>query len=381
MPRLPLTDLAVRVAKPPAQGQVTYWDASLRGFGLRVSQGGSKTWVVVQGGERKRITIDRYPRLSLKGARAAAKRVLGELSLNGTGAASLRFDEALTLFLATHCAVRNKPGTVKETERLLRRHFLPAFARRELEAISTEDFAAIVDRALNTPSEAKHAFTAGKTFFAWAARRRYVTRNPAEGLLAPAKSVARDRVLSDRELSRVFAIARARGHPFGTIVELLLLTGQRRNEIGSLRRSFIDVGSRLITLPASLTKNGREHQFPYGDLVGRALSGAMENGEILFAARGTADKSFCGWSKSKLAFDRECAIEHWTLHDLRRTFSTIHARIGTPPHIAERMLNHQVGTLTAIAKIYNRYSYMDEMRAAMFNYEQELVRIISLEKT
>src|SRR3989304_2531535 len=107
-------------------------------------------------------------------------------------------------------------------------------------------------------------------------------------------------------------------------------------------------------------------------MAARALSGTMENGEGLFAARGTIEKSFCGWSKSKTAFDRACGIEHWTLHDLRRTFSTIQARIGTPPHITERILNHQVGTLTAIAKIYNRYSYLDEMREAMFKYEQEL---------
>jgi integrase len=367
------------VAKPPQQGQVTYWDASLRGFGLRVSQGGTKTWVVLHGEERKRITIDHYPRLPLKQARAEAKRLLGELALDGGGGVGMRFEEAVALFLATHCAVNNKPGTARETERLLRRHFLPAFGKRYLADIATEDFTGVVDRALKTPSEAKHAFRAGKTLFAWAARRRYIKRSPAEGLLVPTKSVARDRVLSDQELARVFTVARARGHPFGTIVELLVLTGQRRNEIGSLRRSFIDVGARVITLPASLTKNGREHQFPYGDLAGRALSGAIENGEVLFAARGSDEKSFCGWSKAKVAFDRACGIAHWTLHDLRRTFSTINARIGTPPHITERLLNHQVGTLTAMAKIYNRYSYMDEMRAAMFNYEQELVRILDLE--
>ena len=163
-------------------------------------------------------------------------------------------------------------------------------------------------------------------------------------------------------------------------MELLLLTGQRRNEIGSLRGAYIDHRRRLITLPASLAKNGREHTFPFGELAARALEDAAANSEILFAARGSQDRSFCGWSKAKLAFDRECGIDHWTLHDLRRTFSTIQARIGTPPHITERILNHQVGTLNAIAKIYNRYSYLDEMRAAMLRYEQELLRIVSVEK-
>ena len=103
--------------------------------------------------------------------------------------------------------------------------------------------------------------------------------------------------------------------------------------------------------------------------------------ELLFAARSTSERSFNGWSKAKLAFDRECGIDHWTLHDLRRTFSTIQARIGTAPHITERIPNHRVGTLTPIAKIYNRYSYLDEMRDAMFKYEKEITRICSLEKT
>jgi integrase len=381
MPTVHLTDISIKALKAPEQGQTTYWDASLPAFGIRVSQGGTKAWTVVHGETRKRITIGRYPVISLQQARGEAKRVLAEITLGNGGGVGMRFEEALASFLTTHCAVKNKPGTAKETERLLRRHFLPTLKNRVLEDISTRDFTAIVDRALETPSEAKHAFTAGKTFFRWAARRRYIRHSPADGLAAPSKSVARDRVLSDEELVRVYCVARRRGHPFGTIVELLLLTGQRRSEIGSLRQSFVDHSTKVITLPGGLTKNGREHTFPYGELVARALREAMPNGELLFAARRTTERSFCGWSKGKAAFDRECGIDHWTLHDLRRTFSTIQARIGTPPHITERILNHQVGTLTAIAKIYNRYSYLDEMREAMLNYERELLGIFSKEKT
>jgi integrase len=381
MPTTHLTDISIKALRAPEEGQITYWDASLPAFGIRVSQGGTKTWTVVHGEKRRRISIGRYPVISLQQARSEAKRVLAKITLDGAGGVGMRFDEALSSFLSTHCAIKNKPGTAKETERLLRRHFLPALNNRALEEISTQDFTAIVDRVLETPSEAQHAFTAGKTFFRWAARRRYIRHSPVDGLVAPSKSVARDRVLTDEEVARVYSVARRRGHPFGTIVELLLLTGQRRNEIGALRQFYFDRDAKVITLPAALTKNGREHAFPVGELAERALSDARPNGELLFAARGTADRSFNGWSKAKSSFDRECGIEHWTLHDLRRTFSTIQARIGTPPHITERILNHQVGTLTAIAKIYNRYSYLDEMREAMFNYEQELLRIFSKEKT
>jgi len=380
VPKVHFTDIAIKALRAPEKGQITYLDASLPAFGLRVSQGGTKTWTVVHGENRKRITIGRYPVIALQQARVEAKRLLAGITLNGHGV-GMRFEEALSSFLATHCAVKNKPGTAKETERLLRKHFLPSLKNRRLEDISTQDFTSIVDRALDTPSEAQHAFTAGRTIFRWAVRRRYIKHSPADGLVTPSKSVARDRVLSDDEISRVYLTAQRRGYPFGTIVELLLLTGQRRSEIGSMRQAYIDHGAKLITLPASLTKNGREHTFPFGDLAARALREASANGELLFAARGTTDRTFCGWSKAKLAFDRECGIDHWTLHDLRRTFSTVHARIGTPPHITERMLNHQVGTLTAVAKIYNRYSYLEEMREAMFNYEQELTRIFSLQRT
>ena len=82
---------------------------------------------------------------------------------------------------------------------------------------------------------------------------------------------------------------------------------------------------------------------------------------------------FNGWSKSKAAFDRLHSVTHWTLHDLRRSFRTIHAQIGTPPHIAERLLNHiQPGLI----ETYDRHAYLPEMRAAMLAYEAELMRVL-----
>ena len=379
MPKVHLTDIVVRALKAPASGQTTYLDASMPGFGIRVSQGGAKTWTVVHGRNRRRITIGRYPVVSLQLARSEARRVLAEAPV-ARGIQSMRFDDALSLFLSTHCAVKNRPGTAKQTTRLLQRHFLPGLHNRLLHEITTQDFVAIVDRALAAPSEARHAFAAGKMLFRWAASRRYIKHSPADGLVAPAKSRSRDRVLSDREIAKVLSGARQTGYPFGTIVQLLLLTGQRRTEIGSLRKSFIDQGANTITLPPTLTKNGYEHTFPFGPLAAGALSDAISHNEPLFSEPSTTDLSFRRWSRAKMSFDRVCRIDHWTLHDLRRTFATVHARIGTPPHITERILNHQTGTLTPIAKIYNRYSYLDEMREAMCNYEKELQRILSIEK-
>lgn len=85
---------------------------------------------------------------------------------------------------------------------------------------------------------------------------------------------------------------------------------------------------------------------------------------------------FNGWSKAKKTLDQICPLAHWTLHDLRRTFSTIHGRIGTPPHIAERLVNHVDGVASDVEQTYDLYTYLPEMRKAMDAYEAEILRII-----
>jgi integrase len=100
---------------------------------------------------------------------------------------------------------------------------------------------------------------------------------------------------------------------------------------------------------------------------------------LLSPAKGKTDRAFNGWSKSKASLDRLSGTSGWTLHDLRRTFRTIHARIGTPPHIAERLINHVNGVASDVEQIYDQYRYLDEMRIAMNNYERFLASILHLE--
>src|SRR5690606_22371053 len=100
------------------------------------------------------------------------------------------------------------------------------------------------------------------------------------------------------------------------------------------------------------------------------------NSTLLFPSERTGGR-ISGWNKLKAAFDKRCQIAPWTLHDLRRTFATLHARIGTPPHITERLLNHKTSsTLTPIAKVYNKHQYFNEMRAAMEAYDAYISRLI-----
>ena len=192
---------------------------------------------------------------------------------------------------------------------------------------------------------------------------------------------SRSRVLTDAELAAVWTAAgQAEGH-FGTIVRLLILTGMRRGECAALQKSWIRAST--ISLPGTATKNGRDHAFPIAAVGASLLKAAIprDGSALLFPARGTTDTPFNGWSKSKVALDTQCKIEPWTLHDLRRTFATNLAALGTPIHVTEKLLNHVSGTVSGVAAIYNRHAYMDEMRAAIDAWEKRLSVILAQHDT
>jgi Arm DNA-binding domain/Phage integrase, N-terminal SAM-like domain len=153
-----LSDRTVAALKAPERGQRDYADEALPGFAVRVSQGGSKTFTLTFGSPRKRVTLGRYPIITLAQAREKARQLLAHRTLHGDRPPALMFEEALTLFLRVHCAEHNRPSTAMETERLLRRHALPPLGSRTLEEITTGDILRITDGMLGTPSEANHFF-------------------------------------------------------------------------------------------------------------------------------------------------------------------------------------------------------------------------------
>lgn len=370
-----LTDLAIKALPVPASGQVTYTDDDLPGFGVRVSQGGVKAFVLVYGRARRRTTIGRYPAIGLQQARKAAKERLAEQTLGKREAPTIAFEQVLKQFITTHFPKNYpKPRTKAETERLLNRHFLPPLRHDKIAEIRTETISRIIDRLNGTPSEARHAFAAIRQFFNWAVSRRYVDRSPCEGVRAPGHAVARDRVLRDGELEMILRQARAEPCTFNSIVQLLIYTGQRRNEIASLRAEWIDFKNRTITLPSSVTKNKRQHTFPFGRLAESVLQTGAKEG-LLFPARGKEDTVINGWSKLKPAFDKACPLSPWTLHDLRRTCATNLAALGVPVHVTEKLLNHVSGTTGGIVAVYQRHAYLDEMRTAVQKWEKHLAAL------
>ncbi len=370
-----LTDVSIRTLKLPQKGQRTYFDEVLPNFGCRVSQGGTRSFVVQLGVDRQLVTIGRYPLISLAEAREIAKRLLAERTLGKFRPHSISFDEAVDLFLSI-CEQKNKPRTVQDYRRILKRHF--PFGHKRLSEIQPQEINHRIDRLRKTPSEQNHTIATIKIFFRWAARRRYVDRSPCEGLQT-LKRPARRRVLADWELMAVYRAAGELGYPFGSIVQLCILTGQRRSEIAWLRRSYIVRGT--ITLPPSLAKNNREHTFPLGAMAGAVIDNASSFADLVFAgARG--ERVFSDWGKQKNGLDailvaQGCELEHWTLHDLRRTFASGLAALDVRIEVIEKLLNHVSGIFGGVTGIYQRHSYMDEMRNAVALWEQHLTSLLA----
>ncbi len=371
-----LTDLSFRRLRVPDNGRVTYSDDAVPGFGVRVSANGVKSFVLLVGRSRKRITIGRYPTITLAEARGRARELIAQRVLGKEDTPTIKFEDALPIFLASQYPEHSlKPETGKEAKRVLKKHFLPPFRHELLHTISTHAVTQIIDRMRRTPSEARHAFAMIRLFFNWAERRRYVAKSPCWGVEPPKASPPRDRVLTREEIKAILKVTHANDSTFATIVELLLYTGQRRGEIAGLRDEWIDWENRTITFPAAITKNKRAHRIPFGARVEALLRTGHSDGH-LFRARGT-DTPFDGWSKCKPKFDGCCPLPHWTLHDLRRTFATNLAALGVPVHVTEKALNHVSGTTGGIVAVYQRHTYEQEIREAMEQWDRYLAELTS----
>lgn len=363
-----LTDLLIKKLKVPLEGQKTYFDGVQKGFGVRVSKGGAKTFVLVHGKKRKIHSLGRYPDLSLAEARRKAKEVLGKVVAEEKGEMpSLSFEEVRERFLADS-AHRTKSSTHAEHTRLLTKHFT---FTKNVGAITLADIMDAIKDVRHHQSLEQHCYVAIRTLMNWAVRHGYLAASPVPSMRYSAPS--RTRVLTDEELRAVWHRAEEVGYPYGTIIKLLILTGQRRGEIAGLRRSWIT--DDAITFPAGFTKNKREHKIPIGPLTKDIIAAIPGTTDLLFPARGAEKQQlpFNGWSKSKAEFDKPLGIPEWTLHDLRRTYSSNLAKLGVPIHVTERLLNHVSGTISGVAAVYNRHSYWEEMREVVATCAEQFI--------
>jgi len=368
--KLRLTDIAIKKLSLPERGQVTHWDEVTSGFGLRCSTK-SKSFVVMFGEKRRLKTLGRYPDLSLSEARSQAKKFFVEYEERGFAPTprGVSFEEAKSQFLSD-CEGRNKPRTVGDYRRLLNKHFN---FKTDIKDVSRAQVMKVVSNLSSTPSEQSHAYVAIRTMMNWCVRHGLVEHSVVPPMKQ--KTAERDRVLSEDELRQVFTRAQETPFPFGPIVQLLLLTGQRRTEVGQLRRSWISDDE--VVFPKGFAKNKREHRFPLSPMAQKVITDLPDTGDLLFPAATDFEKPFTTWAWHKKRFDDGLKdVEAYTLHDLRRTFATVHAQIGTPIHVTEKLLNHVSGTISGVAAVYNRHSYVDEMRFAMRQYDEYMAGLV-----
>lgn len=326
MPKIALHDTSLRSLPVPPKGQLDYWDSKFPSFGVRVSQGGTKTFILKT--QNARRTIGRFGIITLSDARTEARRLLAERTLGRFRPQAITFAAAFEAFLAEKEKSR-RARTIKDYKRLINLHFP---FKGQLAAIKHPDIERRLVR-IKSRSEHNHALQNAKTFFTWAQKRRYITDNPTIGF-SPHKLPNRARVLTDAELAKIWK-ATAEPTIHNTIVRLLILTGQRKGEIAALRPESYSHNQQTICIPSEVTKNGREHTFPVGSITSsllrsasKAFSGITDtateknsSSRLFFPARGKDTKPFNGWSKSKAALDNASGVTGWRLHDIRRTFA------------------------------------------------------------
>lgn len=359
--RVHLTDVVVQRLKSIG----IYHDTTTPAFGIRVGKN-RKAWVITRGKDRQRITIGQYPSMGLADARKEAKKLLTQ---EATDTKSPTFAEAYDRY--KEALTSRKPRTQAEYKRLIDKYFVPELGKRRLADLTYDLVVGCVKEA--SRSEAAHALVVCRAFLRWCVKppRRYIPHSPLEGVEIK-HNKPRKRVLKPDELEIVWGAARAVGYPYGTIVQLLIATGQRRGEIANLRWPWINEKEQTITLPEWLTKNHKEHVFPYNGVVSAILATIPRRNstDLLFPSKVSDDRPLSGWSKYKRELND--GLPAWRIHDLRRTYRTTHAQLGTPREIGERLINHAAGVATDVELVYDVYKYLPEMRVAVGKLEQYL---------
>ena len=380
-------------ALPSGKAEALLFDDALPGFGLRVRAGGKRTWIAQYriGQKQRRISLGTVERIDLDEARRRAKSALCKvhLGIDPQLEKHAAATQASVTFAATRGAYLEKaarhmaPRTYSETKRYLETHWrtlgeLPlADLRRAHVAAGTAEIA-----KTNGPYSANRARASLSAFFSWCIGEGLIEQNPVIGTNKAIDEVSRDRVLPSEELRLIWQEAGA--GDYGDIVRLLILTGQRREEVGGILWPEIDLGNANWKIGAERTKNGLMHDVPLSPaaiMILKARSRRDENRELVFGSRAGP---FQGWSNAKAALDgrvlRRLQTEHgpsaqlkpWRLHDIRRTVATRLGDLGVLPHVIEAVLNHVSGHKASVAGIYNRAAYAPEKRAALERWASQI---------
>jgi integrase len=415
-----ITKLSVDALQPKRQPDgdlvASYlWDAELKGFGCKVTPAGRKVYLVQyrlggRAGKTQRVTLGVHGEITADQARRRAKTEFGRIADGQDPAQDQRdkkkklatgsFKEVCERYLAT-AGKGNKSWF--ETRRLLEHDAIPALGKRPIAALSRGEIALLVDAiAARSPAVGRAVFAALRPMFKWCLDRGIIASNPIADLKGPAPVASRDRVLDVVELQAFWRATQAFDWPFGPLLRLLLLTGQRRAEVAGMNWQEIDAEKRLWIIPRERTKNGVEHIV---DLSPQALavlyslpsagrSDPADNKSVpfQFPRNGlifstTGETSVSGFSKAKRRLDAVMAqhlpdgdqptaaaesahsLKPWRLHDLRRTMATLMGEeLAVDPGVIERVLNHISGSQGGLQGVYQRQQYRQKRKEALISW-------------
>jgi integrase len=329
------------------------------------------------------IRIGPYGRVTLHQARVAAQKVF-TAKLEGRDPASEkreakrsmavdRVDDLLENFIAQHVS---QTRSTREISRVLRREVGKVWTGRSIHEIDKRDVVELISAVEQRGARvaANKTLKCLKAFLRWCVGRAVIDRSPAEGVPLPAKEVARDRVLNDQELAKVILAARSIGGPYGGIVELLAPTGQRREEVAGMQWQELNVAQQTWTISKARTKNAKEHVVHLSQQSVAVLKRADERGALVLSLLGA--RPFGGFGRAKRILDHQSGVTGWRLHDLRRTCVSGMARLGVAPHVADKILNHQAGTISGVAAVYQRHEFLTERRAALDLWGAHIAQIL-----
>lgn len=410
------SDRMLRALKPAEPGKrYVHWDAAVPGLGIRVTDKvladriGSFVLVIRFPGSKNPAprTIGDYPATPLTDARNTARQWREDVrrgvdpAMKAAQERRAREEQAADTFeaLLARYAERklSKLRTGKVVEQVIRRTAVPRWGKWPVADIKRRHVIQLIeDVAENAPINANRLAAYLKTLFKWIVDQDRLETSPAASVKRPSKESKRDRVLTDTEMLALWE-ATADAGAFGRAMRIMLVTAQRRTEVGAMRWSELDFKERVWRLPQARTKAARAHEVPLSDLALEILNACprIDNVDFVFTSGRApripnADGSpnpISGWGKSKDRVDAHfrkrmqeagsnSTPEGWRLHDLRRTAATGMSKLGTDRIVIARILNHADREVTAI---YDRHRYDNEKREALQKWATHLSSLIRRE--
>ena len=353
---------------------------------MKVTPKGRKVFLVMYrlagaGSRLRKYTIGPYGRVTLPMAKAQAQKIFAA-RLDGRDPAEEkrqsrrrlvvdRVDDLVETFIREHVA---KIGTGRRIASLLRRDVIPYWGAKSIHEIKKRDVSDLISLIAQRNAHASHRLLKTlKTFFRWCVGRAVIDFSPVEGISSPYREVSRDRVLTDQELAAVILAARRMPPPYGRIVEFLALTGQRREEVAQLKWDELDEKTSTWTIPGSRTKNRKAHIVHLAEPAWKVIEACSGEPYVFGTMTG---KRYQQFGRGKRAIDELCGVAGWRLHDLRRTIVSGMARLGVPPHVADKILNHQAGTISGVAAVYQRHDFLTERKEALDRWGRHVEQIV-----